>query len=75
MKEQFEVENPDFILSPHTGMTKQHYIELARYLLERAFTHVRSMDDPLYLPHRPGQDLPAGGITRLAVPVAGVRGT
>lgn len=61
MKEQFEVENPDFILSPHTGMTKHHYITMARYLLERAFTHVRSMDDPLTFPIVPGKSYPQEG--------------
>ncbi len=61
MKEQFEVENPDFILSPHTGMTKKHYIELAMYLLERAFTHVRSLDDPLTFPIVPGKTYPQEG--------------
>lgn len=61
MKEQFEVENPDLVLSPHTGMTKKHYIELARYLLERAFTHVRSMDDPLTFPIVPGKTYPQEG--------------
>jgi hypothetical protein len=61
MKEQFEVVNPDFILSPHTGMTKKHYIELAMYLLERAFTHVRSMDDPLTFPIVPGKTYPQEG--------------
>jgi hypothetical protein len=34
----FEVKNPDLKLSPHTGMSKKHYIECAKYLLERAFT-------------------------------------
>jgi len=61
MKEQFEVENPDFVLSPRTGMTKKHYIELARYLLERAFTHVHSMDDPLTFPIVPGKTYPQEG--------------
>jgi hypothetical protein len=61
MKEQFEVENPDLVLSPHTGMTKKHYIELATYLLERAFTHVRAMEDPLTFPVVPGKTYPQEG--------------
>ncbi len=61
MKEQFEVENPDFVLSPFTGMTKHHYITMGRYLLERAFTHVRSMDDPLTFPIVPGKSYPQEG--------------
>lgn len=58
MKKAFEVSNPDFSLSPLTGMTKQHYIELAKYLLERAFTHVNSIDDPISFPIVPGKTYP-----------------
>ncbi|GAB1454441.1 DUF2264 domain-containing protein [Draconibacterium sp.] len=58
MKKAFELSNPDFSLSPLTGMTKQHYIELAKYLLERAFTHVNSIDDPISFPIVPGKTYP-----------------
>jgi hypothetical protein len=58
MKRAFEIENPDFDKSPLTGMTKQHYIEMARYLLERAFTHVKSIDDPITFPTVPGKTYP-----------------
>ena len=58
MKKAFEVKNPDFDLSPHTGMTKQHYIDLAKYLLERAFTHIDTIDDPLTFPAVPGKTYP-----------------
>ena len=58
MKKAFEIENPDFILSPQTGMTKQHYIELAKYLLERAFTHVKSINDPISFPVVRGKTYP-----------------
>ncbi len=61
MKPRFEVENPDFTLSPLTGMTRNHYIELAKYLLERAFTHVRSVDDPITFPIVPGKSYPQEG--------------
>ncbi|MFZ2287281.1 MAG: DUF2264 domain-containing protein [Bacteroidales bacterium] len=61
MKEKFEVENPDFLLSPFTGMTKHHYIGMATYLLERAFTHVRSMEDPITFPIVPGKTYPQEG--------------
>jgi hypothetical protein len=61
MKPRFEAENPDFTLSPLTGMTRNHYIELARYLLERAFTHVRSVDDPISFPIVPGKSYPQEG--------------
>lgn len=58
MKRAFTVENPDFTKSPHTGMTKEHYIEMAKYLLERAFTHINSINDPLIFPIVPGKTYP-----------------
>lgn len=58
MKKAFEVKNPDLAVSPITGMTKTHYIELAKYLLERAFTHVDSIDTPLTFPVVPGKTYP-----------------
>ncbi|WP_423128966.1 DUF2264 domain-containing protein [Gaoshiqia sp. Z1-71] len=58
MKNAFEVKNPDFVRSPLTGMTKSHYIELAKYLLERAFKHVDSMETPLNFPIIPGKTYP-----------------
>lgn len=58
MKPAFEVENPDYQLSPFTGMTRRHYIELAKYLLERAFTHVKSINDPISFPIVPGKTYP-----------------
>ena len=58
MKRAFEIIDPDFNKSPHTGMTKQHYIEMAKYLLERAFTHVKSINDPLTFPSVPGKTYP-----------------
>ncbi len=58
MKNVYEVLNPDFELSPMTGMTKTHYIELAKYLLERAFKHVDSIETPLTFPIVPGKTYP-----------------
>lgn len=61
MKRTFEIENPDFKLSPFTGMTKRHYIECAKYILERAFSHVDSIDDPITFPGVPGKTYPQPG--------------
>ncbi|MCA1745415.1 MAG: DUF2264 domain-containing protein [Bacteroidales bacterium] len=58
MKKKFEVTNPDLALSPMTGMTRKHYIECAKYLLERAFTHVDSIDQHLTFPPVPGKTYP-----------------
>jgi len=61
MKKAFEILNPDFEKSPLTGMTKQHYIEMAKYLLERAFTHVKDINDPISFPVVPGKTYPQPG--------------
>jgi hypothetical protein len=58
MKKAYDISNPDFNLSPLTGMNRQHYIELAKYLLERAFTHIGSITDPLTFPRVPGKTYP-----------------
>lgn len=44
----FKVVNPNHKLSPYTGMTRQHWIEADKYLLEGAFRHIRSLNDPMY---------------------------
>ena len=58
MKKAFKIQNPDFELSPLTGMTRKHYIEMAKYLLERAFTHVKDINDPISFPVVPGKTYP-----------------
>ena len=55
MKKAYSVELPNNDLSPFTGMTRDHYIQCARYVLERAFCkHVKSFDDPIVFPTLPG---------------------
>ena len=61
MEPAYKVEDPDFELSPFTGMTKKHYIELAKYLLERALKHVGSIETPLTFPTVPGKTYPQPG--------------
>jgi len=58
MEPAFNVKNPDFELSPYTGMTRKHYIELAKYLLEKALKHVGSIETPLTFPTVPGKTYP-----------------
>ena len=58
MNNAFEVKNPDLNLSPFTGMSKKHYIELAKYLLERALKHIDSVETPLTFPVVPGKTYP-----------------
>lgn len=54
----FVVGNPDLEISPMTGMTRQHYIECARYILGRAFRHLKSCDSPIVFPLVPGKSYP-----------------
>ena len=58
MKKKFEVIDPDFELSPMTGMTKKHYIDCAKFLLEGAFSHVDSIDQHMSFPIVPGKTYP-----------------
>lgn len=58
MKKAFEVVNPNYELSPKTGMTRQHYIDCAKYLLERAFSHIDSIEQHLSFPPVPGKTYP-----------------
>lgn len=44
----FKIEKPDYEKSPFTGMTRNHWKDAALYLLQGAFSHVHSMDDPMY---------------------------
>ncbi|MEI7423069.1 MAG: DUF2264 domain-containing protein [Prolixibacteraceae bacterium] len=57
----FKVKNPDYTLSPMTGMSRAHYIELAKYLLDRAFSHVSSIESPMVFPAVPGKTYPQPG--------------
>lgn len=49
---------PDFKQSPYTGMTRDGWIEAAKYLLEGAFTYVEDMDDPMYFPKQHDKTYP-----------------
>lgn len=49
-KSVFKVENPDKLLSPYTGMTRQHWKDAATYLLEGAFSYIHGMDDAMKFP-------------------------
>ncbi len=54
----FEVVNPDYQLSPSTGMTRQHWINAAEYLLQGAFSYIHTLDDPMKFPKQPGKTYP-----------------
>jgi hypothetical protein len=54
MPNAYKPTRPDFETSPHTGMTRQHYIEAASHVLERAFQYVDSFETPIVFPLIPG---------------------
>ncbi len=58
MADVYRVNNPDYNLSPYTGMTRRHYIDCAKYLLERAFKHVPSFDSVMVFPTVAGKTYP-----------------
>ena len=58
MQKAFRVNNPDYSTSPMTGMTRAHYIECAKYVLGRAFSHVGSPEAPFSFPAPGGTSYP-----------------
>ncbi|MBC3539138.1 DUF2264 domain-containing protein [Rufibacter sediminis] len=61
-KNVFQVVNPDFKVSPHTGMTRQHWLDAAQYLLTGAFQYVKTVEDPMVFPKQPGKSYPRDGV-------------
>lgn len=54
----FQLKNPDYNTSPFTGMTRQHWFDAAKYLLDGAFSYVHSLDDPMKFPKQEGVSYP-----------------
>ncbi len=46
----FIPENPDYTISPYTGLTRKHWIAACKYILEGVFRHVKTMDSPVLVP-------------------------
>lgn len=46
----FTIPNPNYKLSPLTGMDREAWIDAATYLLDGAFTYIKDIDDPMYFP-------------------------
>ncbi|PXY46441.1 DUF2264 domain-containing protein [Flavobacterium hydrophilum] len=55
----FEIQNPDYKISPYTGMTKQHWKDAGLYLLEGAFSYIHKLDDPMQFPKQEGKSYPS----------------
>lgn len=57
----FHIEAPDYQRSPLTGMTRQHWLDAATYLLDGAFSYIHTLDDPMRFPKQPGKSYPTDG--------------
>lgn len=57
----FHLVQPDYQLSPLTGMTRQHWMDAATYLLDGAFSYIHTLDDPMRFPKQPGKSYPTDG--------------
>ena len=57
----FHLVQPDYKLSPLTGMTRQHWLDAATYLLDGAFSYIHTLDDPMRFPKQPGKSYPTDG--------------
>ena len=55
---QFQINAPDFALSPKTGLTRQHWSECARFIMEGAFIHVATIESPMVFPKVEGKSYP-----------------
>ena len=54
----FEVKNPNYDISPYTGLTKQHWKDAGLYLLEGAFSYIHNLDDTMKFPKQKGKSYP-----------------
>src|SRR5215217_230531 len=55
----FKVNNPDYKVSPYTGMTRQHWKDAALYLLRGAFSYIHKLDDAMQFPKQEGKSYPS----------------
>ncbi|MDE6274303.1 MAG: DUF2264 domain-containing protein [Clostridiales bacterium] len=46
----FTVTKTDYKLSPYTGMTREAWLEAAKYLLENVFSNIKNFTDPVVVP-------------------------
>lgn len=60
-KAAFQITQPDYTISPYTGMTRNEWIKCGTYILEGAFQYVKNLEDPMYLPKFPGKSYPYEG--------------
>lgn len=51
----FKLNNPDWTLSPYTGMNKAEWMEAGKFLLGGIFKHVKNENDPIVVPRQETQ--------------------
>lgn len=56
---EYKINNPDYSLSPFTGMTREHWIGSARFLIDGVMKHIDDMNDPIRLPKQHQISYPA----------------
>ncbi|MBQ9120171.1 MAG: DUF2264 domain-containing protein [Lachnospiraceae bacterium] len=49
---RFEPKTLDYELSPYTGLTRESWLEAAKYLMEGMFHNIPSMDAPVIMPRK-----------------------
>lgn len=54
----FVIDQPDYRLSPLTGMNREHWKDAAKYLLRGAFSYIHDLDDAMKFPKQPGVSYP-----------------
>ena len=47
---KFRINNPDHEKSPYTGMTREHWLDAAQFLLDGIFSNIGDFDTPIYCP-------------------------
>ncbi len=70
-KQVFTITDPDYELSPYTGLTRKHWVQAAEYLLDGAFGYIHNLDDPMYFPKQLDKTYPNN---EASVPVAKLEG-
>ena len=47
IEQTFTIPTPNHKVSPYTGLDRQGWLDAAQWLLDGAFTYIRTMDDPM----------------------------
>ena len=58
IEQTFTIPTPNHKLSPYTGLDRQGWLDAAQWMLDGAFTYIRTMDDPMYFPKQHDKTYP-----------------